>query len=415
MSDNYMNGTFLKLITISLLVFFAFSAQAQSQGEGEISLQTRLFNQSAPYVEQEQHSRSFAMAFNVSGDFDENFEGEVDVFYRYDDADWERTKGDVRKAYLRWINPHFEVLAGVNRVFWGVTETNHLVDIVGQTDLVESPDRETKLGQAMVALTLPIENGFVDFYILPYFREQTFPGEEGRLRFSLPINQDKTIYEDKDEENHIDFAARAAKSFEDTELALSYFQGTGRDPSYVFSESNATIFPYYPQIKQFGFEAQYIRNQWLFKFESIYRDGQPNLFFEREDYHALTTGFEYTLYGVAGSFQDLGIIAEFLYDSRGQAALNPYEDDYALGIRWALNNLNSAELVAVWIQDVDRFARVFVIEGSIEVGESMALSLESTIFSHQPQPSVLTPLESDRLLYDLRDDDSLQITLSYYF
>lgn len=414
-----MNGIAPKRVAAWLfalpLVLLVLNANAQSQGEGELSLQTRLFNQSAPYAGQKEQSRSFAMAFNVSGDFDENIDAEIDIFYRYDDADWERTKGDVRKAYLRWINPQFEVLAGVNRVFWGVTETNHLVDIIGQTDLVESPDRETKLGQAMVALTMPIENGLVDFYLLPHFREQSFPGEEGRLRFSLPINQDNPLYEDDDEENHIDLAARVAKSFDNADLALSYFQGTGRDPSYVFSADNAIILPYYPQIKQLGLEAQYIKDQWLFKLESIYRDGQPNLFFEKEDYYALTSGLEYTFYALGGSVQDLGIIAEFLYDSRDQAALNPYEEDIAIGARWALNNLNSAELVVVWIQDVDRIARVFVIEGSIEMGESLALSLESTIISHQPQPSVLTPLESDRLLYDLRDDDSLQITLSYYF
>jgi len=397
------------------LVLLAFNANAEFQTEGELSLQSRLFNQSSAYEGQEEQSYSFAAAFNISGNFSENIDAELDAFNRYDDADWERSKGDIRKAYLRWIDPRFEVLAGVNRVFWGVTETNHLVDIIGQTDLVESPDRETKLGQGMVALTMPIENGLVDFYLLPHFREQTFPGEEGRLRFALPIDQDNPLYEDDDEEKHIDFAARITKSFDNADLALSYFQGTGRDPSYVFSAESATILPYYPQIKQLGLEAQYIKDQWLFKLESIYREGQPNLFFEKEDYSALTSGFEYTFYALGGGVQDLGIIAEFLYDSRDQAALNPYEEDIAIGARWALNNLNSAELVVLWIQDVDRFARVFVIEGSIEMGESLALSLESTIISHQPQPSALTPLESDRLLYDLRDDDSVQITLSYYF
>ena len=149
--------------------------------------------------------------------------------------------------------------------------------------------------------------------------------------------------------------------------------------------------------------------------EFIHRDGQPNLFFEEEEYQAVTTGFEYTYYGLAGSASDLGIIAELLYDSRGQRALSPYEEDIALGGRWVLNNLHSAELMFLWIQDLNRFARVFAFEGSIEMGESFALSFESTIISHQPQPSVLTPLQSDRLLYDLRDDDSIEFTLSYYF
>ena len=414
-----MNGNnplrFISSFVALSFALFVANAQAEVQLEGELSLQTRLFNQDAQFQNQEEQSRSLAVSINLSGDFGEHVDGELEVFYRHDDADLERTKGDFRKAYFRWLNPRFEVLVGFNRVFWGVTETNHLVDIVGQTDLVESQDRETKVGQPMVALTVPIENGLIDIYLLPYFREQTFPGEEGRLRFSLPIDQDQPLYEDPDEDRHVDFAARVAKSFDNAELAISYFQGTGRDPGYLFAVDGSSIRPYYPQIKQLGLEAQYIMDQWLFKLEFIQRDGQPNLFFEEEDYQGLTTGFEYTLYGLAGSAQDLGLIAEFLYDSRGQAALSPYEEDYAVGARWALNNLHSAELVFLWIQDVDHSARVFVLEGSIEMGDSFALSLESTIISHQPQPSMLTPIESDRLLYDLRDDDSVQLTLSYYF
>ena len=391
------------------------NAMAASQAEGELSLQTRLFNQDPQSTLQENNAQSFAFAFNLSGALGEQLDAELDFFYRYDSADDERTKGDIRKLYLRWLNPHIEVLVGFNRVFWGVTEVNHLVDIVAQTDTVESPDGETKLGQAMIAFTVPFENGLADIYLLPYFRERTFPGENGRLRFSLPVDYDNPVYEDPDEDQHIDFAARIAKSFENTELALSYFQGTGRDSSYLFGVNSASILPYYPQIKQLGLEAQYIWDEWLFKLEFIHRDGQPNLFFEEEEYQAVTTGFEYTYYGLAGSASDLGIIAELLYDSRGQRALSPYEEDIALGGRWVLNNLHSAELIFLWIQDLNRFARVFAFEGSIEMGESFALSFESTIISHQPQPSVLTPLQSDRLLYDLRDDDSIEFTLSYYF
>ena len=47
-----------------------------------------------------------------------------------------------------------ELRAGIGRVFWGVTESYHLVDVINQTDLVENVDRKDKLGQPLVNFTL---------------------------------------------------------------------------------------------------------------------------------------------------------------------------------------------------------------------------------------------------------------------
>ncbi len=73
-----------------------------------------------------------------------------------------------------------ETRVGVRRVFWGVTEFQHLVDIINQSDSVEDIDNEDKLGQPMINLSLVKDWGIVDFFVLPYFRERTFAGAEGR-------------------------------------------------------------------------------------------------------------------------------------------------------------------------------------------------------------------------------------------
>ena len=65
---------------------------------------------------------------------------------------------------------------GVKQIFWGVTEFNHLVDIINQTDLVENIDGEDKLGQPMAHLSLVRDWGILDFHLLTGFRERTFPG-----------------------------------------------------------------------------------------------------------------------------------------------------------------------------------------------------------------------------------------------
>ncbi len=84
--------------------------------------------------------------------------------------------------------------AGIGKVFWGVTEALHLVDIINQTDLVENPDGEQKLGQPLLKFSLERDWGILDFYALPGFRERTFPGEAGRLRTHPRVDTDLASY-----------------------------------------------------------------------------------------------------------------------------------------------------------------------------------------------------------------------------
>ena len=103
-------------------------------------------------------------------------------FLRVDQRDDERTHGDIRELSWVHVGDDWELRTGIRKVFWGVTEFNHLVDVINQTDGVEDIDGEDKLGQAMVNLSLVQEWGIVDLFLLPGFRERTFAGEEGRLR-----------------------------------------------------------------------------------------------------------------------------------------------------------------------------------------------------------------------------------------
>jgi len=58
-------------------------------------------------------------------------------FVRLDEQDRERTHADIRQLLWTHIESNWELSAGIGIVFWGVTESQHLVDIINQTDLVE--------------------------------------------------------------------------------------------------------------------------------------------------------------------------------------------------------------------------------------------------------------------------------------
>ena len=64
----------------------------------------------------------------------------------------------------------------------------------------------------MINLSIVNDLGTFDFFVLTGFREQTFPGEDSRFRLPLKVDSDNSEYESEEENQHIDFAARAAQA-----------------------------------------------------------------------------------------------------------------------------------------------------------------------------------------------------------
>ena len=209
-------------------------------------------------------------------------------FYRQDSRDQERTHFDIREAYWLYTGPDWEFLAGVNKVFWGVTESLHLVNIINQTDGVEDIDGEDYLGQPMIYGSKYTDYGQFGVYILPGFRERTFLGVNGRFRAPLPVDTKNARFESGAAEKHIDFAARWSHYIGEWDMGLSYFHGTGREPVLAPNQGGTRLIPFYEIINQIGLDLQYTRGAWLWKLEAIAREGQGDTF------GAAIGGFEYT-------------------------------------------------------------------------------------------------------------------------
>ncbi|NAW59594.1 MULTISPECIES: hypothetical protein [unclassified Vibrio] len=318
-------------------------------------------------------------------------------FYRLDSMDDERTHGDIREALYLTYWSDYELRLGIGKVFWGVTESEHLVDVVNQTDAIEAVDGEDKLGQPMIHFTSIKEWGVVDALLLPYFRERTFAGEDGRLRPTIPVSDD-ALYESSRKEKHVDVALRYAKMLGDWDVGLSYFQGTNRDPYYRLQSQQ--LKPYYAQMSQVGLDVQGIVGDWLWKLESIYRDSEDN-------HTGVVSGFEYTWVGALGSVWDVGWIAEYLYDSRGNNAQTTGQNDLFLGTRFALNDEDGTEVLIGVSQDLDH-SDVYSakLEASSRINNHFKWRIDGWLFENN------TP---DDLLYFARRDDFIEFSLEYYF
>jgi len=323
-------------------------------------------------------------------------------FLRIDGRDSSRSHFDVRELNWTTVHDKWELTAGIGKVFWGVTESQHLVDIINQTDLVESIDGEEKLGQLMLKLSLVRDWGNLDLFLLPGFRERTFPSRVGRLRTSAAVAVNQAEYDSSQARDHIDTAIRWSKSVGDWDIGLSHFSGTSREPSFRVSQDKGrtVLIPVYTTIDQTALDLQATKDDWLWKLEIVSRSGQG------DRYTAATGGFEYTLYGINESSVDLGLIAEYLYDDRDNLATTAFENDVFLGARLGFNDEASSELLAGVIIDVNDSSRVMSVEASRRLGNNWKVSLEGRFFSN------IAELNS---LSSFKNDDFVQLELAWYF
>jgi hypothetical protein len=376
--------------------------------EGKIGIEYRRFYQSGIAPGQDYHN-NFSLLLEPTWHYEWDSGSQNIVFTpfaRIDDQDDERTHFDIRELLWTKYEGDWTIRAGIGKVFWGVAESQHLVDVINQTDLIENIDGEEKLGQQMLNIAYTSDIGTFDFFILPGFRERTFPGEDGRLRLIPKVADDHVIYESGAKEKHIDFAVRWAHTLGDWDIGLAHFHGTTRDPQYVPVFNGGTLVEFrtiYEIIDQTSIDVQAVKGSWLWKLEVFSRGGQGSGRFE-----AATAGFEYTFSGVFESGADLGLLAEYLYDSRDRIELTtPYDDDVYLGTRLGFNDTQSTELLVGVILDRGSSEWAYSIEGSRRIGESLKATIEARGFANNNPKNLIA--------YPVRNDDYIMFKLEKFF
>lgn len=345
----------------------------------------------------------------------------LDVFGRWDSDDAQRSHTDLRELSLTHIADRWQVQAGVGQVFWGVVEFNHLIDVVNQTDLVENPDGEEKLGQPMVTFTALPDWGSVELFVLPSFRTRTLPGISGRLSFALPIDRGAAEFESGAGRNRVDGLLRVSTQLGGVLFDVYHFNGTRRTPRFeaaerpVGSGTELFLIPNYDTVKQTAVAAQANAGDTAFKLEALQQDGGP------ESYWAAAVGVEHTFVGVLGGVADLGAVVEYHYDSRGGSGAfdSFFENDLALGARFAANDINDTQALLGVVWDTRAQEWIVQLEASRRLSDRWSLAFETRWFAGGE------PLGSDASLADLLDpknklgsvqrDDYLQLEFTRFF
>lgn len=374
------------------LIASAGHAQSYFEFSGEVGGEFRAFPQSPKFDDQFSGVQPSTFAELTFDWEDEERANQVTVvgFGRLDGQDSERTHADVREAYYRRIGDDWEALIGLNRVFWGVTESRHLVNVINQIDAVENVDEEDYLGQPMLNLATQQDFGRFDLFVMPGFRERTFPGRDGRLRGPLTVDEDASTFESELGSGHPDVALRYAHFLGNWDIGAHVFYGHGREPTLTPSESGSELIPNYELITQAGIDLQYTTDAWLWKFEGLVREGQGDPF------AAMVGGFEYTDFQIFDTDADLGYLAEYLYDGRDDdAPLTTFQNDVFVGTRLTLNDIDDTALLAGAVVDIEHGSVSARLEAERRFGDSWKGEIEVQISAHTDDRDPADAFERD--------------------
>jgi len=382
---------------IVFTLFACFTSLASAQWDHELGVELRYFVNEPQFEQQSSHGASAFYKPVWSGYYGDSL-FDFSAVLRLDQHDEERDLIDISELSWLYAFDDLEIKAGISKVFWGVAETQRLVDVINQTDLADDVNGESKLGQPMLSLTKITDIGNFEGFILPYFRERTFVGENGRLRSQPVVNSDLTQYESEDENSNLDYALRWSHSLSVFDVGLSYFQGTARDPVLSLSEDQQFLVPTYVQIDQLSLDVQATYDAWLLKLEAIDRQASDDYFMQ--NYQAAVAGVEYTFFDLAASGADLGVVYEYSYNSLGEE----FSSDGVsfVGFRVAMNDEQSTDFFI----GCTVTGQICTAEGSRRLGESMKFSLRANSFNN---------IAEDSPLFSQSQDDFLQLSLSYFF
>ncbi len=386
-----------KTLSIFLCALFLLPTILLAEWSGNISSRVSAYKNQALLDNQERVYSSLAIqpAYFKTWDNDRQL-FDLELFVRMNDS--VPNTADIREFSWEYSERKWEFKAGIRKVFWGVTESQHLVDIINQTDFRESFDGEAKLGQPMLNLVVIQNWGTLDLFVLTGFRERKYPDDNARLRFPLPVTDDPAKFESGAEEKNIDYALRWSHYLGDWDFALSHFYGTNREPR--FQRYGNQFIPMYDIINQTGVEVQATIENWLWKLEAIRRDGAGSSYF------ASTSGFEYTFFDINSSGIDVGIVAEYSYDERGKRATTPFQNDTMLGVRLALNDEQSTDALIGAIVDNDGEGVILSLEASRRIGHSFKLTINGYLF---------TESSPGEFMYAYSNEDFVEVEFGYYF
>ena len=125
----------------------SFSLRQQHQ----LTVQQRYFGQTGSTGQAQAHTLLSLLSDWSWQDEDGVHSFQLTPCVRWQQRDSASNLLDLQQAYWRYAASNWELKAGNDIVFWGVSESQRLVDVINQVDMVGGVELETRLGQPMLS------------------------------------------------------------------------------------------------------------------------------------------------------------------------------------------------------------------------------------------------------------------------
>ena len=427
----------LKYLGLAILLIMPLQvfSEIHTNFDAEMSIEGKYFI-SDSFLDQGNYFSSLRFDVDFYGDTgDSGIRYKFHPFVRYDSHDEERSKAQVNELFAEYTHLQIDYKVGISTVFWGVTESQHLIDIINQYDLAEHSEKEAKIGQPMASASAIYDWGAVDIFLLMGFVERTFAGEDGRPRSTIIVDTDEPIYVNGANKNTLDLGVRYYNTFGNLDFGLSYFGGVSRDPYFLLAYqgqiiensisvsqaliSDLKLVPVYEDIQQVSIDALYLLNDWAWKLEGYRRFG------DNATYYAAVFGFEYTSVGIMDSRIDAGWILEYNYDQRKDSApFITFQNDFFFGARINWNNQYGTNLVAGVFWDPSLKEEVFKLEFRHRISDNIVIMSDTRVFISDTKLAgntvydylkTLKEAGSNNSIAFIERDSYFQLELVFYF
>ncbi len=381
---------------------------------GSFTAEGRAFAHRSQQEEQRQHAGAGMLVVGMIYTPATSIQGAFESHWAYDTSLDRMYRVDVRELHASYAEDVWRLRVGVHRVAWGASDVVSVIDVINQRDGLAWPGLSNKLGQPMVKLSIWPAHGRLDVYYLPVFREFPFPGERGRLRPARPIATEHAIFETGSTWFSHDYAARYVLSAHRVDMAFHIFEGRNRMPYLVPDERipdafrpegierGSVFLPLYENILQMGGELHWAAGAWLWKAEAAWREGLA------DSYMIGISGFERSFWGIWGGANELSLIVEYGFDTRGKSETSNalLDNDLFVGGRWSPGDMAGTEFKGGILVDLQTEERVGVLQAERRIGQYTRIGVDALWFSGIPSGSRLEAI---------RRDDFVRLQLTRYF
>ena len=399
------------LLQLCFLIYFfklaVYSAEFDWEVNSETGIEIKEFHKKEAYSNQQNTYSSFIKS-EIFFDFKNDIVFLMEPYFRYDHHDKNRSLFDFKENNLTYYYNDIQVKAGISEIFWGITESKNLVDIINVKDVTDG-DQKAKLGQSLLAFSNYSEKfGSIDFYYLPFFKNSSQIGETGRLRLSKPIENYNIVYAGGAGPKVPSWALKWENSFGILDFSLQGFRGNSRESSTIakLEDSQLKYFQGYERISQIGSYIQVISGPIIYKLEAIKRNGQKNAINIRENFFSYTLGLEYLINNLFENKWDITSFIEYHNDNRNNDSTDIFQNDLFLATKLNFNNIKGTEFFTSITLDIDGGGNTSSLELSSRVTDNTRVT-----GSYNSYWSV----NDKDILYSFRRDNYFRIKVIKYF